>query len=55
MRRPRWHDLLIVSALLGVLMVGIWALWWEDLRSLWHLGPGEGSSVEQVPMTNTQT
>jgi hypothetical protein len=55
MLRPRWHDVLIVSAILGVLVVGVWALWWDDVRGILHLGPGEGSSVEQVPVTNTQT
>ncbi len=34
MRRPRWHDLLIVAAIAGLLVVGAWALWWDDVRGL---------------------
>jgi hypothetical protein len=46
MVRPRWHDALIISAIVGLLAVGVWALWWDDVRSLLHLGPAEGSSGE---------
>jgi hypothetical protein len=40
MVRPRWHDALIVSAIVGLLLVGVWSLWWDDVRSILHLGPG---------------
>jgi hypothetical protein len=52
MVRPRWHDALIVSAVVALLAVGVWALWWEDIRSLLHLGPSEGSSAEPHPTGN---
>jgi hypothetical protein len=47
MLRPRWHDALIVSAIVALLAVGIWALWWDDVRDLLHLGPGSGSAGEK--------
>ena len=34
MVRPRWHDTLIVVAIVGLLAVGVWALWWDDVRGL---------------------
>jgi len=55
MVRPRWHDALIVSAIVGLLAVGIWALWWDDVRALLHLGPGSGSSVEAPAAVKPQT
>lgn len=39
MVRPRWHDALIVSAIVGLLAMGVWALWWDDVRTLLKLGP----------------
>jgi hypothetical protein len=42
MVRPRWHDALIVAAITGLLAMGIWALWWEDVRALLKLGPEPG-------------
>jgi hypothetical protein len=55
MVRPRWHDALIVSALLGLLAVGIWAIWWDDVRDLLNLGPGSGSAVDTPTPANPQT
>jgi hypothetical protein len=55
MVRPRWHDALIVSAIVGLLVVGVWALWWDDVRDLLHLGPGEGSSSAPPAAANPQT
>jgi hypothetical protein len=46
MVRPRWHDALIVAAILGLLAAGIWALWWDDVRHWLHPGPAEGSAVQ---------
>jgi len=43
MTRPRWHDVLIIVAIASLVVVGVWALWWDDVRSLLHLGPGSGS------------
>jgi hypothetical protein len=39
MVRPRWHDVLIVAGIVGLLAMGIWALWWEDVRAALKLGP----------------
>jgi hypothetical protein len=39
MVRPRWHDVLIVAGIVGLLATGIWALWWEDVRAALKLGP----------------
>jgi hypothetical protein len=55
MVRPRWHDALIVAAIAGLLIVGIWALWWEDVRSLWNDGPGGGSAVDKPGSVAPQT
>ncbi len=55
MLRPRWHDALIVSAIVALLAVGIWALWWDDVRDLLHLGPGNGSAVDKPAATQPQT
>ncbi|MDX2091002.1 MAG: hypothetical protein SFX73_24295 [Kofleriaceae bacterium] len=50
MTRPRWHDVLIIAAIAGVLVVGVWALWWDDVRSALNLGPAKQES-EQAPIT----
>jgi len=55
MVRPRWHDALIVSAIVALLAVGVWALWWDDVRGLLNLGPSEGSSAEPRVPANPQT
>jgi len=55
MHRPRWHDALIVSAIVALFALGIWALWWDDVRRVLHLAPGEGSSVEHPSPANPQT
>ena len=41
MVRPRWHDAVIVSAIAGLLAVGVWSLWGDDVRSALHLAPSE--------------
>lgn len=38
MVRPRWHDALIIMAIVGVLVVGVWALWWDDVFGWFGLG-----------------
>ena len=59
MVRPRWHDALIVSAIVALLAIGVWALWWDDVRDLLHLGPAHGpeggSAVEHPTPVNPQT
>ena len=32
MVRPRWHDVVIVVAIVGLVGTGVWALWWDDVR-----------------------
>jgi hypothetical protein len=34
MVRPRWHDAVIISGIVALLAVGVWSLWWDDVRSL---------------------
>jgi hypothetical protein len=55
MVRPRWHDALIVTAIVALVLVGVWALWWEDVRGLLHLGPGEAPSGSPHAPANPQT
>jgi hypothetical protein len=53
MVRPRWHDVAIVGAIAAILAVGVWALWWDDVRGLWH--PHEAPSETPAPAANGQT
>ena len=53
MRRPRWHDALIVAAIVGLLVLGVWALWWDDVRALAGQPPGE--RVDPAPAAGGQT
>lgn len=53
MVRPRWHDALIVTALVALVAVGVWALWWEDVRGFLNLGPAD--SEENAPIQPGQT
>jgi hypothetical protein len=39
MVRPRWHDAAIATAIAGLLALGVWALWWEDVRAMLGLDP----------------
>ncbi|HUJ59080.1 MAG TPA: hypothetical protein VLX92_11330 [Kofleriaceae bacterium] len=55
MVRPRWHDALIATAIALLLATGVWALWWDDVLSLLHLGPGSGSQVVPAPAANGET
>jgi hypothetical protein len=49
MVRPRWHDAVIVSAIVGIFAVGIWALWWDDVRGLWDDAAGEDKPALDKP------
>jgi hypothetical protein len=42
-----------VAAIAAVLAVGIWALWWDDVRSALGLKPGatDGSGQVKPPAT----
>lgn len=48
MVRPRWHDALIIGAIVTLCVVGIWALWWDDVRGKLGLEPAQGSA-ESTP------
>jgi hypothetical protein len=50
MTRPRWHDVLIIAAIMGVLVVGVWALWWDDVRAALNLGPAK-PEIQPAPIT----
>jgi len=54
MVRPRWHDIVIVTAIVGVALAGAWALWWDDVRSAVHTKPavtGAPGSASTTPTT----
>lgn len=53
--RPRWHDVLIVASIVALLGVGVWALWWDDVRRVLHPGAGSGSAVDKAPSAIPQT
>ena len=53
MVRPRWHDVAIVAAIAAVLAVGVWALWWDDVRGAMGLKPGEVKQPAAVPGDRT--
>lgn len=53
MVRPRWHDALLITAVLGLLILGVWSLWWDDVRSILHLGPGSADTA--APIARGQT
>jgi hypothetical protein len=53
MVRPRWHDAVLVVAIVGLLVAGIWSLWWDEVRSVLHLGPGSADVV--APIAQGQT
>jgi hypothetical protein len=48
MVRPRWHDAVIVTAIAALLAVGVWALWWDDVRAFLNIGPGSGDQAAPV-------
>jgi hypothetical protein len=50
MVRPRWHDALIITAIVGVFFVGVWALWWDDVRAFWGDEAGSGSAEGPAPV-----
>ena len=54
-RRPRWHDALIVVAILGVLVVGVWALWGDDVRAALGWSTPDEPTVEPAPAPGGQT
>jgi hypothetical protein len=53
MVRPRWHDALLVVAVVGLLLAGVWSLWWDDVRAALHLGPAATDATPGVPQGQT--
>jgi hypothetical protein len=53
MVRPRWHDALLVAAIAGLLAIGVWSLWWDDVRTVLHLGPEGGDAPPPVAQGQT--
>ena len=49
MLRPRWHDALIAVAILSLLAVGVWALWWDDVRTALGLAPASEVPADPAP------
>ena len=50
MVRPRWHDALIVTAIVTLFVVGVWSLWWEDVQVLLHRSPTDpGAPAKGIP------
>jgi len=54
MVRPRWHDALIVAGIVGLLAMGVWALWWDDVRVMLKLGP-DRAPAPNVPVETGKT
>lgn len=52
MVRPRWHDALIIGGIVALLAIGVWALWWEDVRAFFKIGP---DTEEKAPVRPGQT
>jgi hypothetical protein len=50
MVRPRWHDALIITALVAVFAAGVCAIWWEDVRGVLGIEAGSGSSEGPPPV-----
>ncbi len=53
MTRPRWHDVLIAASIAGILGLGVWALWWDDVRGMMGWGVGSGSEPTAIPASQT--
>ena len=51
MRRPRWHDVVIVVAIVHVLAVGLWAIWWDDVRARWWPDTDKAAETQSQPQT----
>jgi hypothetical protein len=50
MVRPRWHDALIVAAIVALFVVGVWSLWWEDVQGLLQRSPPDpGAAAKGIP------
>jgi hypothetical protein len=52
MTRPRWHDALIVAALLLIFLVGVWVVWSADILAWFGITPDAGSGTGAKPAGN---
>lgn len=56
MVRPRWHDGIIAAAIVGLLAVGVWALWWDDVRAAFGIGGKDEAPISApAPASSSQT
>lgn len=55
MRRPRWHDALIVLGIVALGTAGMWALWGDEVRAALHQAPAGAPTPDPVPRTSGQT
>lgn len=55
MRRPRWHDALIVLGIVALGTAGVWVLWGDEVRAALHLAPADQPTPDPVPRTSGQT
>lgn len=53
MTRPRWHDVLIVTAIAGILGLGVRALWWDNVRGMMGWGAGSDAEPSSIPASQT--
>ena len=54
-RRPRWHDALIVLGIVALGTAGAWVLWGDEVRAALHLAPVDEPTPDPVPRTSGQT
>lgn len=55
MVRPRWHDAVIVAGIVALLVLGVWALWWDDVRGYFGAEPDEEAPSGVSPTPKGQT
>lgn len=48
-RRPRWHDVAIAAAIAALLGLGVWALWWDEVRGALGIPADTGEDPDQRP------
>jgi hypothetical protein len=51
MVRPRWHDVLIIGALVAFIAVGVGVMWWGDVKNLLGIHSGSGSQEGPAVVT----
>jgi hypothetical protein len=51
MKRPRWHDVLILLAWLGVAASGVWAFWGDEVTRALGGAPAREAPAPRAPST----